>query len=124
MQPPRDTLEWFMGSRLRAGMVRHLVAAPGDQVWLRELYRGFKSFSSASDSVRRLEHTGVLKRRRTASSWYFEIQRDHALYVSLRALVAACDEVDDRAKRPRPSCPLGSADPPGAPCQRGRARRS
>jgi len=119
MLPPRNTLEWFTGSRLRAHWVRTIVGLPDRGVWLRDLYRGMRSMSTAHETVVRVERIGLIRRVQRGGFGYFEVDFGHPLYDALRGLVEACDLVDERlAETGLFEVTFGSPPPRGTRCLR------
>lgn len=105
MRGPHDTLQFLMGDTTRTHAIRRIFEAheAGEEVWLREVFRGAgtRSMSSVQREVKALQYVRLVRRKGKGGALFLELQEDHPLFEPLRDLVAASRECDEWEWVPR-----------------------
>jgi len=95
MRHPENVLEYLLGSRTRAVLIRMLVESPEDRVWLRQLCKTARTgMSQMHRELRFLSYMGLLKSNREGGVCFYSIDPTHVMYEPLRELARATAEID------------------------------
>ncbi len=118
---PRNTLDFFIGSRVRADIISRLLTAPGGRWWLREMYRDVGAgMGTIQREIEALRQVGLLRSSREGGAVFFYVREEHPLTRPLRELVRASRKLDQRhdgrrTERPPNIRPTRRFEPPAGP---------
>jgi hypothetical protein len=97
MRTARTTLEYLMGSKVRAHVLRRLLSPRCEPAWFRAVAAGSGSVSGVRREIERFMQLGLIRSRFAAGGRFLDANETHPLFEALRDLVMAADEFDPPA---------------------------
>jgi len=122
MRTARTTLEYIVGSKARAHVLRRLLHPRDELAWFRSVTKGHNSVSGVQRELDRLAALGLVRSSFAAGGRFIDVCESHPLVAALRELVETADGLDPPGSGWTEPDPLWErARRCGAPPRRGRS---